>query len=174
MKTTKRCQALVWISFLGLATAAAVAEPVSGISFKPSVPFAEGVIPDAIKNECDLPKTLADDVIKAAQKLDVPLRVSEDEADFQETNKVLVMEIAEATPGAFGVAGIGKVPATLKVTFQLVQNGEVLLRNTKDCHTKTGGFMGMNVTACSRLEHCADSTALFVVRTLAKRVDLLP
>jgi hypothetical protein len=83
------------------------------------------------------------------------------------SNRTLSVKIATATPGIF-VFGNASVPAVLNVTFEVREGDKVIIEKRRQCSTNLAGFMGLQPSACNKLNKCAENQAEFIARILEK------
>lgn len=154
------------VLLLGCAGSPAPAGKTIEIAFDGKVPFTfENTIKLEVREQCGLNNNLANAIKQKAQSRGIQLRNSHEIGSAENTKK-LTVEILSATPGIAVFGNLGSVPAELSIKFQVTEGDKVVREKFKDCSTNLAGFMGLQPTACNKLNKCAESMAEFVVRNL--------
>jgi hypothetical protein len=82
----------------------------------------------------------------------------------------LTVTIVNATPGVFVFGNMGSVPATLDIRFKVTENDKVLLEESKHCHTNLAGFLGLQPSACNKLERCASNHGEYISERVYRKL----
>ena len=131
------------------------------IIFDGNVPFAhEKSIKKEVREECNLNKNLSNSIIEKSKEHGIYL------SNKSVSQRKLSVEIASATPGVFVFGNFGSVPAVLNVFFKVTEGDKVILEKRHECTTKLAGFMGLQPSACNKLNKCAENQAEFIARRL--------
>ncbi len=105
--------------------------------------------------ECKIQESILTGIKEKTDKNKLPLTQTPGDRE-------LTVEIVEATPGFFMIGPVGGIPATLEIKFKVVEGDRVLLEENKNCQTKRGGFLGLDSSACNKLEKCGLSSGVYV------------
>ncbi len=133
------------------------------IAYDGSAPFSQPeTIKKAIRAECNLNENLSVAIKRRAQ--DHGLRLT----NTGQASRKLDVEITNATPGIFVFGNFGSVPATLNILFKVTEGNQVILEKRKNCATNMAGFMGLQATACNKLNRCVENQAEYIARSLKK------
>lgn len=137
-------------------------EMLKEFSFKDGVSFVdENLIKKEVREECNLLNNLSNALVKRSLDHGVSL------TQGTKSNRTLSVKIATATPSIF-VFGNASVPAVLNVTFEVREGDKVIIEKRKQCSTNLAGFMGLQPSACNKLNKCAENQAEFIARILEK------
>ena len=102
----------------------------------------------AIIAECKIGKNVVEGIRLRSQKNGLPLSNEHQDRKF-------VVEIENATPGIFVFGNFGSVPATLDIKYRVTSGDKVLLEESRHCETNLAGVLGLQPSACNKLERCA-------------------
>ena len=134
------------------------------VYFNDTVPYREEKsIRPAVVSECKIQKNVVD-ALHAQSESDGLALSSESQ------RRTLTLEIMGATPGIFIFGNFGSVPATLDVGYKLTEGDKTLLEGIEHCETKLAGFLGLQPSACNKLEKCARHLG----ELISERVSALP
>lgn len=73
----------------------------------------------------------------------------------KETSRRIDIEVVNVRSGIIGFGSIGGSPASIDIRFTVTENGNVLLQQSKLCRTNLAGFLGLQPSACNKIEKCA-------------------
>lgn len=160
---------MIAVSLTVLLVAGCSKSPVSGsapakeISFDGNTPFLhEASVKKEVREQCNLNDNLSKAILDRSKAHGINL------SKGSQSDRKLSVEIIEATPGIFVFGNFGSVPAVLTVNFKVTEGKEVVLQRMKTCSTKLAGFMGLQPSACNKLNKCAENQAEFLARTLKR------
>jgi hypothetical protein len=130
-----------------LFSAAALADDIPTIQIPASTPYLEGAgVPTNIKQECDLPARVSEEVRLSLQKAGYEVKT-----DGGKTGDKLDLHIAGAVSGGGAFTGHQK---SLTVTGKLLRNGKAVGSFT-DVRNSGGGAFGGYKGSCAVLNACA-------------------
>jgi hypothetical protein len=121
----------------------------------------ESQIKPEVLAECQIQENLRAAIHKQSAKNGLPLSTT---AQLRK----LSVTIIDATPGVFVFGNFGSVPATLDIKFSVSEGDKILLEETKHCKTNLAGFMGLQPSACNKIEKCAQSQGTYVAERISR------
>ena len=126
------------------------------IYFARDIPYQNvSVIKPEVVQECEIAENLLISIDERSSDNGLPLTSSA-------SPRELSVEILNATPGVFVFGNLGSQPATLSVQFKVTEGESVLISETKNCRTNLAGFLGLQPSACNKLEKCARSNGEYI------------
>lgn len=136
------------------------------IVFDGKAPFAfENSIKKEVREQCDLNRSFADAILQKSQARGIKISTGS-EVNKAANQRKLTAEILSATPGVAVFGNLGSVPAELSIKFTVTDANGAATEKYKECKTNLAGFMGLQPTACNKLNKCAESMAEFIARNL--------
>lgn len=114
-----------------------------------------------IVEQCEIETNLLAGLDKQSAKNDLPLSLNE-------SARRLTIEVTNSTPGIIVFGNMGSVPATLDVRFKVIENGKVLHEQNRRCKTNLAGFMGLQPSACNKIEKCAVSQGRYISERISR------
>jgi len=115
----------------------------------------ESRIKPEIVAECEIAQNILIGIDERTSDNGLPLTV-------QAAPRELSVEIVYATPGTIGLGNFLSQPATLDISFKVTEGDEVLHEQNRHCKTSLAGFMGLQPSACNKIEKCARSLGEYV------------
>ena len=113
------------------------------------------IIKPEVVQQCEIAENLLVGIDERSSANGLPLTNSE-------SPRVLSVEILNATPGVAAFGNLGSEPATLTVQFEVKEGDAVLISESKKCRTNLAGFLGLQPSACNKLEKCARSNGEYI------------
>lgn len=142
-------------------TAEEAPELVKKLYFNNQTPYrTDTYIKPEIVDQCEIQKNIVESIHATASKNGLPIS-----AAIQE--RQLSVQIINATPGLFIFGNMGSIPATLDVKITVTEGKQVLLEEIKSCYTNLAGFMGLQPSACNKLEKCARKHGKYIAQRIA-------
>lgn len=129
----------------------------------------ESMIKPEVLSECaEINATLSESIQKFSKKLSVPLALTSDDKKEEGSQRTLTVEIVNAFPGVFVFGNLGSVPAELGVEFKVFDGSEIILEKYRSCSTNLAGFMGLQPSACNKLEKCAVNQGKYIAKYIKR------
>ncbi|WP_101758472.1 hypothetical protein [Oceanicoccus sp. KOV_DT_Chl] len=116
-----------------------------------------------ILSECEIKEHITASIIERSSENGLPISQST-------YKRELIVEIIGATPGIFVFGNTGGVPATLDVSFKLIEGDDVIYEQDRHCQTKLAGFLGLQPSACNKLEKCARNQGEYISERLYRKL----
>lgn len=136
------------------------------IVYDGKAPFTfETNIKKEVREQCDLNRNFSEAIVQRSQARGVKIVVGS-ETDGSANQRRLTAEILSATPGVAVFGNLGSVPAELGIKFTVTDANGAVIEKYKECRTNLAGFLGLQPTACNKLNKCAESMAEFIARSL--------
>lgn len=129
--------------------------------------YEEKIKPEVLSECSSINRVLSESVQTYANGFELPL-ATEALDQLSNSDRILKIEIVDAYPGLFVFGNFGSVPAELNVEFKVYEGGEVILEKYRRCATNLAGFMGLQPSACNKLEKCAKNQGKYIVKYLMR------
>ena len=134
------------------------------IYFNRIIPYQNvSSIKPEIVQECEIAENLLVGIDERSAANGLPLT---DKA----SSRTLSVKILHATPGTIRFGNFLSEPATLGIEFKVTEGEEVIIIESKSCSTNLAGFMGLQPSACNKLEKCGRSNGEYISERISRRL----